>query len=743
MSNTTIQIKRSIATTTPSSLANGELAFSGNTASEKLFIGNPNGGAVTAVGGTKYGFLDNATTGNSSVAVQEGGILSANAVIITNANGFVDTIKTNTLILGSDANNFSVNVISSSANSTALGSSSNNELMTSWAIKTYVDSSVQSGISGAVVDDLDDVATANTQNNDILVYDSAAGVWENHTIDGTANEVTVSFSDNNIIIGLPVDVVIDTTLKVSSNALFVNSSSVNLNADVSVTGDIIPSANDVYDLGSATNYFNTLYVANIIGDLSSSNIDTGDLNVSGSANIGNALTDLINLVGAINTSLTPSGNGTVDLGTTARWWDNAYLVNITANTIAADSLDVDTISLGNTTVNTYLTSTSVDIDGTLAAGNTTVTNLTANTLTVDSITLGNSTVNTYLTGTGVAIDGTLDAGNTTVTNLTVDNSLFVNSTVVSVNAILSVNADVIPVGNGVVNLGNTTNRFGTLFVSGNTIVIGETTLSDANGTLTTSSGDFSDVLTVSGNTVLGSNNADVISFLGRANTDLLPSANVTYSLGSADNSWHSVYAANVHADSAWFAGNVNVSGDVFVSGNLVTVNVSSVIVSDPLIYLAGNNYASDLVDIGFVGNYNDGTDKHTGVIRHASTDSFYVFKGYTPEPDANVIDINHASFKLADVHAYLHSGGLISNSSSVSITANSTITVGITANTLSLSTALGVSSGGTGLNSFTASGVFYGANSSSIGFLTGTEGQVLQVNSSGAPTFGGLDGGTF
>ena len=90
--------------------------------------------------------------------------------------------------------------------------------------------------------------------------------------------------------------------------------------------------------------------------------------------------------------------------------------------------------------------------------------------------------------------------------------------------------------------------------------------------------------------------------------------------------WNEIHASNVHSVSGYFDGSVQISGNLIVSGNVTTTNVDTVIVSDPLIYLAGNNYSSDLVDIGFAGNYNDGTNRHTGLVRHASTDQYYLFK---------------------------------------------------------------------------------------------------------------------
>lgn len=73
---------------------------------------------------------------------------------------------------------------------------------------------------------------------------------------------------------------------------------------------------------------------------------------------------------------------------------------------------------------------------------------------------------------------------------------------------------------------------------------------------------------------------------------------------------------------------------------------------------------------------------------------------------------------------------------------NSIITTNIFATSLTLSSPLGVGSGGTGKASFTANGVFFANTTSSLSFATGTEGQVLQI-ASGVPAFAMLDGGSF
>ena len=60
---------------------------------------------------------------------------------------------------------------------------------------------------------------------------------------------------------------------------------------------------------------------------------------------------------------------------------------------------------------------------------------------------------------------------------------------------------------------------------------------------------------------------------------------------------------------------------------------------------------------------------------------------------------------------------------------------------------LGVARGGTGASLFAIKGVIISDSSSTTGALSSltsaTEGHVLQINSSGAPTFAHLSGGTF
>ena len=196
-----------------------------------------------------------------------------------------------------------------------------------------------------------------------------------------------------------------------------------------------------------------------------------------------------------------------------------------------------------------------------------------------------------------------------------------------------------------------------------------------------------------------------------------------------------------------FTGTVNIadlaiSGNVDINGTLTTIDATNLAVNDSIIELARSN-GGDTLDIGFYGTYNDGTEKYTGLIRDQSDNGVYkLFSGLEEEPTTTV-DTSNATFGLATLNSYLNSSALLSNSTVTNITANSTVSVALTANTLTLTTALAGTSGGTGLASYTAEDIIV-ANSTN-GFRTlslGTDGQVLQSNGS-ALVYQNLDGGSF
>ena len=104
-------------------------------------------------------------------------------------------------------------------------------------------------------------------------------------------------------------------------------------------------------------------------------------------------------------------------------------------------------------------------------------------------------------------------------------------------------------------------------------------------------------------------------------------------------------------------GNLTVTGNLLVTGNTVTYNVETYVVNDPIILLANNSF-SDILDLGFAAHYSSNgiTQLHTGLIRHAATDKYYLFEGYGPHIlDDNILDISDPSLVISTLRANLDS----------------------------------------------------------------------------------------
>jgi hypothetical protein len=94
-------------------------------------------------------------------------------------------------------------------------------------------------------------------------------------------------------------------------------------------------------------------------------------------------------------------------------------------------------------------------------------------------------------------------------------------------------------------------------------------------------------------------------------------------------------------------GDLVVSGNLTIEGTTTTVNATDLVVTDPLIYIGEGNSAN-LVDLGLVSSFNDGTYQHSGIVRDASAGKWKVFKGVTDEPTTT---INFAQGSLDDLAA--------------------------------------------------------------------------------------------
>ena len=205
-------------------------------------------------------------------------------------------------------------------------------------------------------------------------------------------------------------------------------------------------------------------------------------------------------------------------------------------------------------------------------------------------------------------------------------------------------------------------------------------------------------ITVSGNTGSGTQAGGGTLTLQGGNTGI-----VTTVTGSAGNETVTFNTDNTVVRSNTTVGGtqiintpLTVGNDLTVQGNLnvigtsTTINVSSLVVNDPLIFLAGNNFTSDTVDIGFVGHYNDGANAHTGLFRDPNTKEYILFKGYTPEIGANnLINIADPTFAYSNLNAdYVKVTGVVT--SNITSSASQDLLIGPTGKQTRIVSATGV-----------------------------------------------------
>ena len=557
-----------------------------------------------------------------------------------------------------------------------------------------------------------------------------------------ATSVSVGNSSANSIINSTAvsatSLLVGSNVTVNTSSFFVGNSTVNSVVNsTSVTSQSVSTSNL-----AATN---TITVGSNVS-INTSTIFVGNSTVNTTIQAGNIALQGTQLTLGSNVVLTDTtltvGNSSVNavVNSTSVSTGNLFATNVITVgsnvTINTSALLIPLLNVGNSTVNSVLTSTSLTTNTANVLFVTVGSNVTVN---VSSFFVGNSTVNTTIQSANIALGSNVVLNDTSLSigNSSVNTSI--NSTSITAINVFSqsVNTVSIYVSNTAEVVGSITARAnvtvnGALVVA-NTAQLGNTTITG--------------FITVGNSTVNSAINSTSVSA-----TSLLVGSNVVVNTSAffvGNSSVNAVLTATtLDVDGTVTATNgsfvdLSVSGNLTVTGTLTTLDTVNLVVQDPMLKLANGNSSTDLLDVGFYGVYGSGGAKYTGLFRDATDGVYNLFAGTTEEPTTTVNVLN-GFYSIATLKAFLNSGGLVSNGTNVAITANSTLAVGITANTLSLSTDLAVEYGGTGVGTFTTRGVIYGNGTSALQVTSaGTDGQVLQANSTGFPVFADLDGGTF
>lgn len=212
-------------------------------------------------------------------------------------------------------------------------------------------------------------AEIDTEFNSIATAIATKANSASPTFTGTMTAAVANFS-GNVTIG---DAATDT---------------VTVTADVA--SNLIPSADSTYALGDASNYWSNAYVDAVTttGNVSvGGNLTvTGNATISGTLTFGDADTDSITLNAEIASDVIPDVDGTYDLGSATKEWQDLY-IDGTANidSLVADTADINSGTIDNTVIGgtTAVAGTFTTATATTGAI-TTVNSTTVNATTVDS-----------------------------------------------------------------------------------------------------------------------------------------------------------------------------------------------------------------------------------------------------------------------------------------------------------------------------------------------------------------------
>ena len=352
-------------------------------------------------------------------------------------------------------------------------------------------------------------------------------------------------------------------------------------AGVSSGGNILPSTDDTYDLGSPNRRFKDAYIDG------TANIDI--LYVATGASQG------------VSTSLIPTIDNTKNLGSTNRAWKDFYARGISrVNDVRATSVGISgslnangATTLNGLTVTTLTANGAVDLNSTLNVdGATTLNGLTVTTLTANGTTNLNGTINLGDASTDtITIKGNL--ANQSTTGIARFNSTVIvgsaNTDIVQFKS--NIKSNLYPNTHNTYDIGSNRNRWkeiyannivattitantnivvgGDLTVSGELVVASGQAFSADDGTFVTVNATGNAEFNASVD--LGTASSDLISINGSIDTSLIPTG--TQNIGSGVNPWNNgFFAGTLNTDvltvdeTSTFTGAVDINNAVDISG---------------------------------------------------------------------------------------------------------------------------------------------------------------------------------
>jgi hypothetical protein len=408
----------------------------------------------------------------------------------------------------------------------------------------------------------------------------------------------------------------------TTNSLYSGSFVVNLdtagNLNIPADGDVVRSGVAIFDAVA------TLQANSSGEDVAAANVQIGLLWTNAAAQA--------TAINTINANVAAANLSVAAL--------NANIGNLVNNAPAAlDTLYEIANSLGN----------SASLSTTLM---TAISGVRAN---VNAANLEIASTNANLTSFGTYANTTFTGGG---------GSTYGNANVASY--LTAFDGNILPSSNVTYSLGDATHQWRDLWVSNNTIYIGNVPLTVSNGnllvngSLVTSSGSgtddvlranvgayqtFANSNAATQATSINTINANVGAYQTFANSNAATQSTAIATLQTQvyANANVNTYLSSSIIGSLSTSGNLTVGGNLVVNGNSTIINTTTYTIEDNILQIADGNPA-DTLDLGFVGHRTvASTLQHTGLVRDASAGNWRLFSNVTAQP-GTTIDFTNAVY---------------------------------------------------------------------------------------------------
>ena len=436
-----------------------------------------------------------------------------------------------------------------------------------------------------------------------VIFSGGVGIAKDLNVGGNAKVVgVVTFGTGTIVVNGDSNIItVGTGITISSSE-GITAPSLNILGPLTAQSLNISGVSTLASAGGITTTGGNLFVNNDLTVGQNLKVDGTSEFIGivtfrgGTINLGDAVSDDINIGGEFISDLNPSDDASYDLGITTQRWRNARFSGLVTTTdlfvsgvstfIGDTNIDGNVDVDGNLVIDDLLVSgistfssdidinASIDVDGLSELDELNVSGLSTFASDVDV----NASVDI---SSNLIVDGLSDLDELNVAGLsTFASNLDINASV-DISSNLVVNGNLQTVGvTTLASSGGITTTGGNLFVN-NDLTVGQNLKVDGTS-------EFIGIVTFRGGTInLGDQDTDDINIGGEFVSDLNPSDDASYDLGIVGKRWKDArFSGLVTSTNLYVSGISTFEGNQFTTGNVSITGFATV--TDGLFYEVGD-----------------------------------------------------------------------------------------------------------------------------------------------------------